>query len=151
MNNKTLIQIIASTIQAQENCKLHNNNDWFWKHGETLKRIQDRLLPSGSGIDNGTQYDIVECNSEKIVFLTAYHHMNENGFYDGWTEHKIIVRPSFDDINIRITGRDRNAIKDYLHDVFYHVLTSIPTQKDYEYIYDLEKLLDENYSPIKGL
>jgi len=45
--------------------------------------------------------------------------MNESGAYDGWTEHKLIVSPSLlFDLDLRITGRDRNGIKEYLHDVF---------------------------------
>ena len=45
--------------------------------------------------------------------------MDENGFYDGWTSHDIIVRPSLSsDIYIRITGSNRNDFKDYAHDLF---------------------------------
>jgi hypothetical protein len=50
--------------------------------------------------------------------------MNDGGFYDGWTEHTITVTPSFiGSMNIKISGRDRNQIKDYLHDVFSTALT----------------------------
>jgi hypothetical protein len=50
--------------------------------------------------------------------------MTEGGMYDGWTEHTVVVTPSLAfGINIRITGRNRNDIKDYLHDVFHEALT----------------------------
>lgn len=75
--------------------------------------------PSGSGIDAGTTFNFDESKVEKLVFNTSFHHMNENGFYDGLTEHKVIVTPSFCMYPaVRITGRDRNFIKDYLADVF---------------------------------
>lgn len=49
---------------------------------------------------------------------------NENGMYDGWTQHSIIVRPSFvHGLDITITGKDRNQIKEYLHDVYFSALT----------------------------
>jgi hypothetical protein len=45
--------------------------------------------------------------------------MNEQGSYDGWTEHTVIVTPSLAmGYRLRITGRDRNGIKEYMHDVF---------------------------------
>lgn len=45
--------------------------------------------------------------------------MNENGFYDGWTEHTITVRADLaHGFKISISGRNRNEIKDYLHEVF---------------------------------
>lgn len=84
--------------------------------------IQDHL-PHGSGIDSGTTL----CDSsreDKIIFYAPYHHMNENGYYDGWTEYRIRVTPSFiHDIEMKINGRDRNQIKDYLYEVFYNALT----------------------------
>ena len=48
--------------------------------------------------------------------------MSETGFYDGWTEHKVIVTPSFAGIDLRITGRNRNDIKDHIHDCFSSIL-----------------------------
>jgi hypothetical protein len=44
--------------------------------------------------------------------------MNEHGMYDGWTRHAITIRPTFDGIDVRIGGRDRNGIKEYLADVY---------------------------------
>lgn len=50
--------------------------------------------------------------------------MNENGMYDGWTEHKAIIKPSLVfGLDLKITGRDRNGIKEYLHDTFMQALT----------------------------
>lgn len=49
--------------------------------------------------------------------------MNEAGFYDGWTEHKVIVTPSLgSDYYMKVTGKDRNQVKDYIGDRFYHAL-----------------------------
>jgi hypothetical protein len=49
--------------------------------------------------------------------------MDKTGMYDGWTNHSLIVKPSFDGLNIRVTGRNKNYIKEYLADLFYEALT----------------------------
>jgi hypothetical protein len=82
-------------------------------------------MPSGSGVDIGTKLDLGESTSDKLVFSASFHHMDEHGGYDGWTDHKIIVTPSLQfGFNLKITGRDRNQIKDYLSDIFHTALTS---------------------------
>jgi len=91
---------------------------------DMLEDIAKNYLPSGSGIDSGCAIDVDASDSRKIFIDTSYHHMNDGGYYDGWTEHRITVSPSFDGIDIKISGRDRNQIKDYLHDVFYTALTA---------------------------
>jgi hypothetical protein len=45
--------------------------------------------------------------------------MNEGGYYDGWTEHQVIITPSLQHgFDVRVTGQDRNEIKDYLAELF---------------------------------
>jgi hypothetical protein len=51
--------------------------------------------------------------------------MNDGGFYDGWTEHTVVVTPSFRGINLRISGRDRNQIKEYLYETYDYALTRL--------------------------
>lgn len=86
----------------------------------------EKLLPSGSGIDSGTTIDR-ETNPAKGLRLSfGYHHMNDGGYYDGWTKHTAHVTPTlFSDFDLRITGRDRDGIKDYLHDTFNQCLTEL--------------------------
>jgi hypothetical protein len=119
---RTLIQHIASTLQARENCKRHGNTEWYDRHSDALAQLA-YLLPSGSGVDNGTSIDVDACKADRIVLQTSFHHMDESGGYDGWTEHAIIVRPTFDGIDVDVKGRDRNGIKDYLGELFAHALT----------------------------
>ncbi len=106
---KKLYQEIAQICGAN-----HRTNG---THKGKIWELQ-KLLPSGSGIDSGTKIDASESNDNKIVLLCDFHHMDENGYYSGWTNHKVIITPAFNGINIRITGRDRNSIKDYLHEVY---------------------------------
>lgn len=122
MRTALIYQVIASRTEAIKNCIKTGNKEWEYKHGEILDAIE-KDLPRGSGIDLGTTIDRKQTTRNKIVLNTAFHHIDENGCYDDWTEHKIIVIPSFDGIDIRITGRNRNDIKDYLHEIFDHALS----------------------------
>lgn len=116
-------QRIASTLDAIKNCRERGNTEWLEKHEETIERIME-TAPSGSGIDAGTKLDRDASKRDKLVFSCGYHHMNEIGYYDGWTEHRITVSPSLLwEIDLKISGRDRNQIKDYLHEVYQTWLT----------------------------
>lgn len=95
-------------------------------HRERWSAILDDIeenLPSGSGIDCGTKINRERSTSERIILSTSFHHMNDGGMYDGWTEHTITVEPSLlFGLNIKISGRNRNDIKDYLADVYREAL-----------------------------
>ena len=123
MKARYLYSEIASVIQARRNCAddvngMPSKAEWFDRWTDRIIYIERNLLPSGSGIDNGTKIDLDASHAGKIVLTCGYHHMNDGGYYDGWTEHTITITPSFSGINLRISGRNRNDIKDYLHDVF---------------------------------
>jgi hypothetical protein len=92
--------------------------EWLDKHTDTIKRIVQNG-PSGSGIDNGTQIALDNSTGNKLVFTTAFHHMDEGGMYDGWTYHVITIRPSLQfGFDMKITGSNRNDIKEYLSEVY---------------------------------
>lgn len=117
-----LIKELASTIEAYHNCVKHDNVEWRDRHLDRIRQLE-QLLPSGSGVDAGTKVDVDVSTGDKIVLHTSFHHMNENGFYVGWTSHMVIVRPTFiGDMNFKITGPNRNDIKEYLGDLFYEAL-----------------------------
>ena len=112
-------QRIASALVAMENCRASGNLEWELKHEETIHAIVKNELPSGSGFDAGTKIDLERSKPNKLVFAVDFHHMDENGFYDGWTAHEVIITPSLAfGFEIRVTGRDRNDIKDYIAEVF---------------------------------
>lgn len=116
---------IARLVQAREHCAERDNMEWHNKHTETILGMLENDAPSGSGFDNGTSLDLVMSTPEKLVFHTSFHHMNDGGMYDGWTEHSVIVRASLAfGIDVRVTGRDRGGIKDYIGDVFHAWLTA---------------------------
>ena len=120
MQTKKLYQALVSDCLWLERCESSGNKEWAERANDCIHSLKN-LLPSGSGIDCGTK--IVECTAKKLVLQADFHHMDEHGFYDGWSEHQVIVTPSFDGIDMRITGRDRNHIKEHLGEMFHWALT----------------------------
>lgn len=122
MTDKTLIQRIANKVEYLKRCE---GNPQYVIYTDKARENLDRLLkhlPSGSGIDSGTKLDWDRSSEKRVIFTLGFHHMDEHGFYAGWTEHTAIVTPSFDGFDLKITGKDRNQVKEYLYDTYYHAL-----------------------------
>jgi hypothetical protein len=122
MRKQTVIQTIASASQALHNCKQSGNTLWQERWETLLTRLEQEALPQGFGINSGCKIDREKSNESKVYIDTGYHHMNEGGFYDGWTYHVVTISPAFDGIVIRISGRNRNDIKEYLEETFHRCL-----------------------------
>lgn len=124
MKNKSVLSALSSAIVACHNCAKSGNSEWLAKWEALIAQIAENCLPSGSGFDNGTEIDVDASNGRsKIVLTTAFHHMNEGGYYDGWTEHKITVKPCLlSGFDLVISGRNRNEIKEYIHETFSRAL-----------------------------
>lgn len=126
-------QFCASKLSAIRNCVsqavIHasdsvENTRWLEmaeSHRDALETAVKNFAPSGSGFDSGTILDEDASTDKKLVFRTAFHHMNETGYYDGWTWHTVIVRPAFDGVLVSVGGRNRNDIKEYISDQFYNI------------------------------
>jgi hypothetical protein len=114
-----IFQSIAQSFVAMENCRRLGNDEWFETHRGNILELCRNKMPSGSGFDDGTSFDFSASKPNKLVFITSFHHMTNDGFYDGWTSHTVTVVPAFSsDIDMRISGKDHNDIKDYIADVF---------------------------------
>ena len=127
---EALASAVLSSCTPNE---LHREN---WE--DKAERLTKELMPSGSGVDSGTKLLWEKMHSKgkwngKLVFKADFHHMDENGYYDGWTEHVVTVKPHLVfDLTVTISGSDRNMIKDFLRDLFYCVLTAVyePIKKE---------------------
>jgi hypothetical protein len=115
----SIIKHIARNLEWYRNLK--ESDEWM---GECLSRIYrlNKELPNGSGIDAGCEIDEKKSTKNKIVISFGFHHMDENGMYDGWTNHDLIIRPDFDGFKIKITGPNRNFVKGYLYELFEYEL-----------------------------
>jgi hypothetical protein len=123
-----LYKVIATQLSILEHTeRVSNELTAQWKQGALahIDHLQRNILPSGSGFDNGTRIDLDKSNSNKIVFTTSYHHMNENGYYDGWTHHTITAKACLRfGFSLTISGVNRNQVKDHILDVFHELLTT---------------------------
>lgn len=132
MKAKPIYQHIASALCAFHNCKRSGSLEWQDNHESTINQLCKDFMPSGSGVDCGTEFDWDASSTERqlkdsiparLVFSFSYHHMNENGMYEGWTSHKATVKPCLVfGYKLAISGPDKNGIKDYLYDLFSHAL-----------------------------
>jgi len=120
---------LASRITARNNAYAAGN-DWWRKHQEVIDQLID-MLPHGSGIDGKTELLLDECKPydkpvKRIVIASSYHAMNDDGYYDGWYDFKLIITPSFDGIDMKVTGKfgKYSDVKDYLWETFYFALTT---------------------------
>ena len=111
--------------EAKTNCEENGAEyvDQYHKHHKTIETILENA-PSGSGFDSGTEFLGINPNQE-LVFKTSFHHMDEMGGYDGWTEHGVKIIPHLGfGFHIKISGTNKNDIKEYISDVFHEWLNA---------------------------
>lgn len=127
--SRPVFRELASMVQARLNCEAMRESNtladgWYDRWSSRIEALM-KTAPSGAGIDAGTSIDLGACTGEKLVFGCSFHHHTEQG-YDGWTEHTITVTASLatPGFKLAISGRNRNEIKDYLHDVYADWLAS---------------------------
>lgn len=131
---KNLAYVISECVGSLKRCD--QTSDWVSRYEARLAEIERNYLPSGSGIDSGTKINREKSTEHKIVLEFDYHHMNDTGYYTGWSPYTVTIIPTFNGIEIaRITGRDE-YLKDMLADQFHYALSE-PLQ---------EKALSEIYS-----
>ena len=113
-----LISLIAQT------CDWHKvvNDEYMGECEDRIYKLE-QLLPSGSGIDSGCKIDVEKSSSDKVIITFGYHFMDDYGYYDGWEDYKLIVKAKlWNDFDLRIVGKDRRFIKEYLYETFDYAL-----------------------------
>ena len=135
MNPTPFYQWLAATVGHHARC---NGNTLNTKWSDITKmRITQAVknhMPSGSGFDRGTRFDLSDHFDENgkvkpfLKFIVEFHHMNDGGYYDGWTAHVVTVRPSLSSgFDLTISGRNRDGIKDYIAEIFDGILRGTVT------------------------
>lgn len=84
-------------------------NAYGGKYVHALETLM-REMPSGSGIDAGTKLILEESSKTRLVFQIDFHHMNDNGYYCGWSTRKVVITPSLvDDFNMSFEDEDASG------------------------------------------
>lgn len=74
------------------------------KQIEIIEELTSRF-DTGSGFDGKAELILDESHKNKLVFIIPYHHMDEAGYYDGWSKLKVVVTPDLAfGTSIKITG-----------------------------------------------
>jgi len=126
MKTYTVAELLSTASVAKANAETHNNGTWAETWAEIIRQIEKEILPAGGGFDAGTS--LVSATGSKLILSTSFHHMNDGGYYDGWTEHTVTVKARFGGFDLSISGRNRRAIKYYIGDCFHACLS---TRVDY--------------------
>jgi hypothetical protein len=80
-----------------------------------------------------------DCTENKIVFEIDFHHMNDNGYWDGWTSHIVRVWPDLScGFRLTISGVNKHDIKDYLHEVADNMMNTVVTREVSKSLFDRE-------------
>ena len=124
MQTETLSYKLASLVIAIRNCEKTGNTEWRAKHVERARQLCKRYLPHGAGLDGSTVFRLDVANDKSLVFKTSFHHMDESGMYDGWTDHTVRVAASFFSPAVTVSGKDRNGVKDDIAERFLLALES---------------------------
>lgn len=132
-----LYQALARRLIASRNCweKVESGDNWqHWRdmaqmHESAIEKLCADHLPHGSGFDAGVKFNMEESRPDRLILAADFHHMDDNGFYCGWTEHRVIVRACLAfGFTLRITGVNRRGIKDYITDTFYSAMSAIVSE-----------------------
>jgi len=127
---------LARSIHAKANCTESGNEKWYNKHSMVIDYIVKNYLPSGSGIDSGCTI-----NNEKYKVLeieSSFHVMDEYGYYDGWIDFIVKVKPSLEfGFDLQITGNfgKHQDLKEYLYQIFDYALTETISDTEIKEIY----------------
>ncbi len=128
---KTIAQLVGARINCLntvESRMQSTTKEWAITHGDRILDLVKEHAPSGSGFDRGTVIDLDKSTADRLVFHTSFHHMDEHGSYDGWTDHTVTVTASLAlGFDFKISGRNRGEIKEYISDAFHTFLsTDVP-------------------------
>ena len=74
-------KVLATAIQSYKKSLDRGNTKWADRWGEAIEKVMESA-PSGSGLDAGVELDLEKRGLNKLVFHTAFHHMNGCGSYD---------------------------------------------------------------------
>jgi hypothetical protein len=115
---------LGIAFNALLNCS-NGNTIWHEKWSDAITQIIDSL-PHCSGVDGKTEFNFNESKPDKLVIDSSYHCMNENGFYDGMYNFRVVLKPDWQNFKLEIKTNMPKKYKDstieYLTDLFFYDL-----------------------------
>lgn len=107
-----------------------------WKSiWENRLLAQAEELPHGSGFDSQAIIEDDKPFTGSFTILGSYHKMDANGYYCGWEDFKVTVKPSLAfDFQTRIVCADKN-LREYIGDAYEFALRA-----EFSYDHFMEKV-----------
>jgi hypothetical protein len=128
-NNKDRVPLYQLLAQKFQEYAVHKDSDNEVQ--ETLNVNNDieelvyQYMPAGNGVDYGTRIDLDFSDETLLIFNAQFHHYDNDGNPGDWTSHTITVSPArslVKDIEVSVTGEDRDEVIFYLYNLFYDAL-----------------------------
>lgn len=128
-----LYQIMAHCLDAMANRNpITVAADVWHERWKTVLRQCVNLLPQGSGFDVHPKLVESITKPDYLVFIGAYHPMDEHGGYMAWRDYRVIVKPSFLHGLTLAVAQANGDLREFIAESFHAHLTTP---------YDLNKLL----------
>lgn len=122
-----LYKHIAMEVQAYRNCMDAGNTAMADRHVDGVYELIKRYMPSGSGINAGTEFDWRSTGS-KLIFFFEYHHIKSERYTSVDIYHLFVTPSLINGIDLRLTGCKDSDLADYLYQTFRTaLLTNIET------------------------
>ena len=118
----TLVSALINTSKLIDNYKSSDHTDWAAFHEEKLAKLCRDHLPRGIGVFG---VSVAATTDTKAVFYCLYRHTDKHGYFVCNTAYRIVVRPTFTGLAIRVLGRNKYNVKEYLADQFRDALERI--------------------------
>jgi hypothetical protein len=82
-------------------------------HKASIAAIVREHCPNSSNVDQLTALDMERSRPDYLRFVYPVHMMDPNGYWAGWRDYVVSVRPSLAfGINLSVQGRDYNGNKE---------------------------------------
>jgi hypothetical protein len=119
---QTLASILSSTAIAVHNCRQSGNKEWQSIWEDVLANAEEEL-PHGSGFDfYPVVTDLNKVTDRHFTIFGRYHAMDENGYYDGWSDYTIHVWATFDGVAVTCVGGGKH--NEYIRERFWEALNN---------------------------
>lgn len=127
----TVVQRFAGLIWARLNCIENKNDNWQYRHEDSIETIIKDRLPSVSEVDGETTINYEKSKPDRIVINSSCLVRDEWGGYAGWVDYRVIIKPSLQfGFELNIVGnfssnRDAFGVKDYLYEIYEQALSEV--------------------------
>ncbi len=92
---------------------------------ENIESALGDCLPHGSGINSSWEFSWQRDGS--IVCANSFHCMNDVGYYDGWADFKVVIKPD-SEFRLMFVGKTaqykaaRYQLRECIEELVYHAL-----------------------------